>query len=252
MELLETIDSVRTEVAKVTSRAKKSALGQFMTPKSVAAFMASLFPAPAGKACRLLDAGAGVGSLTSAFLDRWGKSFDRIEATAFELDEVIREHLAETLASYAARLPIKTHIEGGDFIEHAVNRLQFGRGTGFTHAILNPPYKTRASRRQAARRAGQTLQRIEGWPGVRDSLSEPPDHGKVLARDCLGDRGVGGRPSDAPDPLQRLALPWPVRGDLTRHHARRQARFGGFFFALFVQKASRFPGRGLDLLTSIG
>lgn len=183
MELLETIDSVRTEVAKVTSRAKKSALGQFMTPKSVAAFMASLFPAPAGKACRLLDAGAGVGSLTSAFLDRWGKSFDRIEATAFELDEVIRKHLAETLASYAARLPIKTHIEGGDFIEHAVNRLQFGRGTGFTHAILNPPYKkinTGSRHRLLLREVGiETVNLYTAFVGLAVAMMEPG--GQIVA-----------------------------------------------------------------------
>ncbi len=141
MQLLEDIDTVRTNVAKVTSRAKKAALGQFMTPKSTAAFMASLFPTPKGKVCRLLDAGAGIGSLTSAFLDRWGKSFDAIEATAFELDDVVREHLAETMATYADRLGITTHIEGGDFIEHAVNQLQFGQSPSFTHAILNPPYK---------------------------------------------------------------------------------------------------------------
>ncbi len=103
--------------------------------------MASLFPAPTATTCRLLDAGAGVGSLTSAFLDRWGRNFARIEISAFEFDDVIREHLTEALASYAAKLPIKTCIEGGDFIEHAVNWLQFGREPGFTHAILNPPYK---------------------------------------------------------------------------------------------------------------
>ena len=32
-------------------------------------------------------------------------------------------------------------ILGGDFIEQAVNKIQFGSGNSFTHAILNPPYK---------------------------------------------------------------------------------------------------------------
>lgn len=141
MQVLDDIDGVRAKVAKVTSRAKKAALGQFMTPKSTAAFMASLFPSPQREDCRLLDAGAGIGSLTSAFLDRWGKSFDAIDATAYELDDVVREHLSETMATYADKLGVTTHIKGGDFIEQAVNQLQFSPSPDFTHAILNPPYK---------------------------------------------------------------------------------------------------------------
>lgn len=140
-QLLESVDAVRSEVAKVTSRAKKSALGQFMTPKSVAAFMAGLFPMPQGKACHLLDAGAGVGSLTSAFLDRWASNFDAIQVTAHEMDDTLRAHLVENLDQYAKRLRLTHDVQGGDFIEHAVNVIQFGRQPGFTHAILNPPYK---------------------------------------------------------------------------------------------------------------
>jgi tRNA1(Val) A37 N6-methylase TrmN6 len=140
-QLLESVDAVRSEVAKVTSRAKKSALGQFMTPKSVAAFMAGLFPMPQVKACHLLDAGAGVGSLTSAFLDRWASNFDAIQVTAHEMDDTLRAHLVENLDQYTKRLRLTHDVQDGDFIEHAVNLIQFGRQPGFTHAILNPPYK---------------------------------------------------------------------------------------------------------------
>jgi len=42
---------------------------------------------------------------------------------------------------YAGRLPLTPQIVKGDFIVEAVNRLQFDRPHGFTHAILNPPYK---------------------------------------------------------------------------------------------------------------
>ena len=72
-----------------------------MTPSSVARFMASLFPHSPLKTCHLLDAGAGVGALSCAFLDRWvtgGFGFESVEATAYEIDEQQRGHLAQHLA----------------------------------------------------------------------------------------------------------------------------------------------------------
>ena len=92
----------------------------------------------------MLDAGAGIGSLSSAFLERCIDGelrFKTIEVTAFELDNLIHEELNDSLSSYKNRLPIVYEILGDDFIEQAVNRIQFDFGDGFTHAILNPPYK---------------------------------------------------------------------------------------------------------------
>ena len=146
MELADTttlgnVDSTRRSVASGISRQRKSELGQFMTPSSVAGFMATLFKSSVLTACRVLDAGAGVGSLSAAFLDRWGESFQRIDSTAFEIDDALRPHLIKSLEVYSKRFRVALHIEAGDFIEQAVNRLQFSREPGFTHAILNPPYK---------------------------------------------------------------------------------------------------------------
>jgi len=106
--------------------------------------MASLFPHSADGVCRLLDPGAGIGSLSSAFLERCisgALAFRKIEITAFEFDEILHGELKNTLAGYVERLPIAYEIIGGDFIEEAVNRMQFGNDIGFSHAILNPPYK---------------------------------------------------------------------------------------------------------------
>ncbi|EDN3354060.1 SAM-dependent methyltransferase, partial [Salmonella enterica subsp. enterica serovar Litchfield] len=71
LQQLDTADSVRREVAPRTAQKHKAEFGQFMTPSSVARFMASLFPPSTLQTCRLLDAGAGVGALSCAFLDRW-------------------------------------------------------------------------------------------------------------------------------------------------------------------------------------
>lgn len=143
--LLATAERNRREVASRTDRKKKSALGQFMTPASVARFMASRFPPSAIGVCRLLDAGAGFGALTCAFLDRWkagGFAFSRVETTAYEVDADVRAHLEATLAAYSEPRRLAARVIGEDFIMAAALDIIEGRaGRRFTHAILNPPYK---------------------------------------------------------------------------------------------------------------
>ncbi len=142
--LLDHADALRREVAPGLALRRKSELGQFMTPAAVARFMASLFPPSTLKTCRLLDAGAGVGALTCAFVDRWssanGLHFQNVEVEAHEIDAPLRAHLETTLARYAEKLPVACKVLSGDFIlEAALRRMQTSRR--FTHAILNPPYK---------------------------------------------------------------------------------------------------------------
>jgi adenine-specific DNA-methyltransferase len=142
--LLATVEQTRLKVSKNTEAERKSQLGQFFTPARTAQFMANLFTSKDILDCRLLDAGAGIGSLSSAFLERCiaaELNFKKIEITAFELDNLIHEELNNLLSSYKNRLPIAYEILGDDFIEQAVNRIQFDFSNGFTHAILNPPYK---------------------------------------------------------------------------------------------------------------
>jgi adenine-specific DNA-methyltransferase len=129
-------------VSKSTDAKQKSQLGQFFTPASTARFMARLFEPSANKACRLLDAGAGVGSLSSAFLERaasGGLTFKSVDVTAFELDTRLHEDLRNALGLFSDRLDLTYQIVANDFIEEALNRTQFAFGDNFTHAILNPP-----------------------------------------------------------------------------------------------------------------
>jgi adenine-specific DNA-methyltransferase len=142
--LLSAIDHARITVSKSTDPAKKSQLGQFLTPVRTAKFMAGLFAATNGEECRLLDAGAGIGSLTCAFLERCLNKelqFENVSIAAFELDTAIHAKLVESLDSLHAEIPFSYQLIGGDFIEQAVNAIQFGRDSSYTHAILNPPYK---------------------------------------------------------------------------------------------------------------
>jgi len=138
LRLLETAETARLEVSPGLAPERKAELGQFMTPASVARFMASLFPSSTLPTCRLLDAGAGLGALSCAFLDRWvagGFDFKNVEVTAYEIDATLREHLTRHIGSYQGVTP---RIIDGDYIALATAADQV---PGYTHAILNPPYK---------------------------------------------------------------------------------------------------------------
>ncbi|MDR0826698.1 MAG: Eco57I restriction-modification methylase domain-containing protein [Desulfovibrio sp.] len=127
--------------------AGKSALGQYMTPPNIAAFMASLFPRISGE-FHLLDAGAGEGGLSCAFFDalRNGDSpFPCGEMSLFEFDASMVQKLEENIARTLGQLPVRRHIHHADFIEHAT-MLILRKQRPFTHAILNPPYKKISSR----------------------------------------------------------------------------------------------------------
>ncbi|MFZ4408945.1 MAG: Eco57I restriction-modification methylase domain-containing protein [Paracraurococcus sp.] len=187
---LDHAESVRRDVSPTISQSRKSEFGQFMTPAPVARFMASLFSTDAGSECRLLDAGAGVGALSCAFLDRWVAGdigFQTVEAFAYEIDDRLRDHLARHLSSYTG---VVLHVIGNDFIEHATRGRLFSDslpvvngGAGFTHAILNPPYKkinNSSSHRTALRSVGiETVNLYSGFVALAVEMLAPG--GEIVA-----------------------------------------------------------------------
>ena len=62
-----TIESSRAQVSSETSHDVKTELGQFLTPYSTAIFMSSLFTNLKKSNLKLLDPGAGIGSLSTSF-----------------------------------------------------------------------------------------------------------------------------------------------------------------------------------------
>ena len=60
--ILDQVEFIRYNAARKSNGENRAELGQFMTPDSVAGFMARMFDV--GSSIRLLDAGAGIGSLT--------------------------------------------------------------------------------------------------------------------------------------------------------------------------------------------
>ena len=142
----------------VNAVSKRKQLSQIFTPAPTARFMASLF-SPVTSNCHLLDAGAGLGALSEAFLEECvsGKlQFDEIQLNAFDLDDDLHPHIHELLNGYTGNIPLSFDIAGGDFIAWAVDIIQTGR-CDFTHAILNPPYQKIGSKshtRQLLRQVG--------------------------------------------------------------------------------------------------
>ncbi|RDV02095.1 SAM-dependent methyltransferase [Undibacter mobilis] len=135
------IDVLRREATEQLDPVRRVAMGQFMTPSPIADFMASLFrkwPAEA----RLLDAGAGIGSLTRAFVQRFssaGQRGSRLSIAAYEIEPVLLPYLRDQLAELQGPSVTASVVER-DFLREAAFALSFG-DTQFTHVILNPPYK---------------------------------------------------------------------------------------------------------------
>src|SRR3990170_2469307 len=148
-------DSRRREVAPTLLPASKAALGQFMTPASIAQFMASLFAPPDSLEVRILDPGAGVGSLTAALVqslcERPGRA-NAISVTCYEIDRALVPHLQQTLEEchrvvVASGLHFNSDTRELDFIQDAAASLSpslfspLAAPPAYTHVILNPPYK---------------------------------------------------------------------------------------------------------------
>lgn len=149
-------DLARVYYSSKLSLKQRSELGQFLTPATVARFMAGQFHNLSGN-INLLDPGAGVGILIAAVVERLLANPDRVNSchiTAYEIEPVFLPSLNRTLAECCAALKSKGIqadycLREENFIKASgeVNLPLFERSLpGFTHAILNPPYKKIHSR----------------------------------------------------------------------------------------------------------
>src|SRR5579862_4826411 len=152
-DLLAEVDCLRLLTSARLNTKRRSELGQFMTPAPVAALMASMITTVPNEV-RLLDAGAGVGSLTAAaiaeLLSRPTKP-KSIHVIAFEIDAVMSEPLRETHALCAiecerAGVSFTADVLEEDFLARASSWLsrglfEEGAQPRFNLAIQNPPYK---------------------------------------------------------------------------------------------------------------
>lgn len=192
LTLLDRTDTTRLAANQEICPESRSALGQFMTPKQIAAFMCSLFVDTSGN-IRLLDPGAGVGSLTAAFVDyvcTHGKAPKSIQATAYEVDSLLSAYLGDTLEECAERAGDKktkfsSQLKALDFIHDGAEQAcsLFDTRQTFTHVIMNPPYKkinTGSAHRHSLRKTGiETSNLYTGFLALAALLLE--DGGELVA-----------------------------------------------------------------------
>ena len=100
---LDQLNSIRTEAQKLLDKVHQSDLGQFFTPPSIAKLMAEMF-INIPLTINLVDPGAGVGTLSAAFIEKVVRASSKpkkITLTAFEVDPI----LVKSLKSNSRRLP---------------------------------------------------------------------------------------------------------------------------------------------------
>ncbi len=144
---LESIADRESQLRSPDGRGRKAKQGQFFTPVPIARFMASLFdlrPTPAS----LLDPGAGLGILSSAFAEHWlHGSSGQLRVTMIENDSTILDTLQVTKHDLrkSGVLPTVVHDDYLHWYADSVAPLA-GDMAAFDYAILNPPYFKISSR----------------------------------------------------------------------------------------------------------
>ncbi len=173
---------------EISTRERRAELGQFFTADHVADFMASLL-APPPPTVRLLDAGAGVGALTQAFVSRCCENCGgvrAIDATLYEIDQEVLSALDTHLRECARRCSkagISFHftIHASDFIQDMSAQLGDGLFSApppvFDIALANPPYRkihSGSAERRILRRIGvETSNLYTGFIAVIHRLLAP-------------------------------------------------------------------------------
>lgn len=180
MDLMERTEARRTAVSEQLDDKHRSGLGQFFTPAITANFIVSLLDLPMSGAWRVLDPGAGVGSLSAALISRLIRegSAAEVHLVAFEIDEPLLPHLRATLSDIEAvargtRLTVTTELRAADFLASSSENLgqmtleasgRFERSPETWDAVvMNPPYRkinTNSKDRRVLEHAGITASNL--------------------------------------------------------------------------------------------
>ncbi|MGH6768638.1 MAG: Eco57I restriction-modification methylase domain-containing protein [Xanthobacteraceae bacterium] len=151
------IEKTRRSASKQLDPDRRASLGQFMTPEITANFMASMFRTWPSDV-QLLEPGAGMGSLVHAFANEFFRRnpAGNLKVTAYEIETLLADYLCDHLEALSRTYHGLVHeVYRRDFIREATFATSFG-ATGFTHVIMNPPYKKIGSKSEY-RKALQTI-----------------------------------------------------------------------------------------------
>lgn len=162
--ILSVVDSLRIEANERLNSKKKAELGQYFTSAPICKFMASLFTNLSGD-IKLLDPGAGVGSLSAAFTE---ESLNRgtvstLNVTAYDIENIVLPFIKETFSlcdkeSEGKGIGFEYTINNEDFILATTSYLtnnEIKMDGLYTHIIMNPPYKKINSNSEHRRKLSQ-------------------------------------------------------------------------------------------------
>lgn len=142
---------IQEEYEGTTSIEERKEKGQVFTPPGVCRYMAGLF-SDIPQTFKLLDPGAGLGTLTAAVCERVLslRSPRKLEAHLYETDPLVRPLLEKTMSHCRDMLHSAGHgfsftIEPGDFIVDGPRGLSsvpslFDSRESYDAVIMNPPY----------------------------------------------------------------------------------------------------------------
>lgn len=193
--LVDTVDRARVKATAELDQDRRGELGQFLTPAPVARLMASMIRG-GSEHVRILEPGAGVGSLVAAAVEALaggGCPPKRISVRAVELDPGLAARIPGTFryceeVCRAAGIEFRGEVVEADFIEYAARSLDgdlFGgaQRSQYDLVIANPPYRkinTDSEHRRLLRQAGVEASNLyAGFMGLAVQLLAPG--GEVVA-----------------------------------------------------------------------
>jgi len=186
-DLIGQVEQIRREASAGVDQETRSELGQVFTPPPVSALMASMFRQQR-ETVRLLDAGAGSGSLSAAVVASLLEKEDRpesISVTAFEFDPALVPYLDRSLSLCAsacveAGVRFESQVLNEDFLAAVASG---SAPDNFNCAVLNPPYRkirTNSDARRYARELGIEVSNLyAAFVGASVLLLEP--HAEIVA-----------------------------------------------------------------------
>ena len=180
---IESLDKERLELNGVL--VNKALYSQYLTPVSVARFMASLFDSDTFMDAEILDAGAGIGTLTAAVLERIMREEreSNLNCTLVEVDEILEARIDGTLKNLALGTNAQVTKVKADFVEWGAAAVSEQGSlfedvhTRFSHIVLNPPYQkvnSRSTHRKLLRQVGiETVNLYTAFVALAIKLLKP-------------------------------------------------------------------------------
>lgn len=140
--LVERTEQRRVETLNGLDPERQASLGQFFTPRAAADLIASMPRLPEEGTLRVLDPGAGVGSLSASLVARALAECPRLSlhVVAVEMDKAVVPALQETMADMAGPR-VTTDVVEADFLLDATGAFVAQPfDEPFDLVVMNPPY----------------------------------------------------------------------------------------------------------------